>query len=88
LTGPLARRSYRIADALSAEFPDLFGHSLNKRRTALAFRHSAGIVVDLVGDGDLAAVLRPLDDQRLKAAASGVYAGSETCRAAPRMITS
>ena len=69
-----------VGGALSAELLGLLGHTSDEGGAALALHDLAGVVLDLVGDGDLAAVLALLDDQGAQAAAAGVQTGSQAGR--------
>ena len=70
-----------IADSLGAEFCSLSGHSRDEGGAGLALQQSAGVVFDLVGDGDLTAVLTFFDDQGGQAGAACVKTCCQTGRA-------
>ena len=66
-----------VAAPLGAELLGLLGHPGDEAGAAFALHHLAGVVLDLVGDGDLSAVLALLDDEGAQAAAAGIQAGGE-----------
>ena len=67
-----------IGAALSTELCRLLAHAGDQTATALTLDHLAGIVLDLVGLGDLAAVLSLFDNQCAQTGASGIQAGGES----------
>ena len=72
---------YGVAHSLAAELLGLLGHPRDEAGTGFALKLLAGVVLDLVGDGDLAAVLTLLYYKGGQSAASGVQAGGKSCRA-------
>lgn len=70
-----------IAAALGTELRRLLAHARDQTAAALALDALAGIVLDLVGLGDLAAVLSLFDDQGAQTGAAGVQSGRKTGRA-------
>ena len=72
---------YGVAHPLAAELLGLLGHPRNEAGAGFALKLLAGVVLDLVSDGDLAAVLPLLDNQGGQPAAPSVQAGGKSCRA-------
>ena len=71
-----------IADTLAAELFALFGHGSHQLLTGHAVHLGlAGIVFDVMGHGDLAAVDALFQDQHAQAAAACVQTGSQPRRA-------
>ena len=65
---------------LRAKMVGLVHHLFDQRGAGFAF-HSAGVVLDLVGDHDLAAVLDLFNDQGAQTRSAGIQGGGKACRA-------
>ena len=73
-----------VALTLSTKLLDLRGHASDKARTGLALKLGARIVLDLVGDGNLATILTLLDDQGIKTVPPGVDASGQASGASSK----
>ena len=69
-----------IADTLSSKLLYLLGHSFNQGRTALAVYHLSGIILNLVCNGNLAAVFTFFNEQRIKTRSSCIDSSCKSAR--------
>ena len=66
-----------VIGALHAELVGLLAHALGQGEAAFALQHLAGVVLNVVGQGDLAAGHGLFDQQGFEAGAAGVQRGGK-----------